>query len=97
MSDHDNKIKTDEQVIVTRESHPSKVYDATAEDTGDPKVSRRRALLAGLAAAPVVLTLMSRSAFATPTNCSVVRSIAAGTSLHTGTTINAGDRTRCAL
>ena len=59
MSD-EYKNKADQQV--TAESDPDK-GENPAGDTADPKVSRRRALLAGLAAAPVVLTLMSRSAF----------------------------------
>ena len=60
-------------------------------------VSRKRALLAGLAAAPAVLTLLSRSAFAqTQLSCATVLSIAAGTSLHRGVTITNEDRARCA-
>jgi hypothetical protein len=44
--------------------------------------SRKRALLAGLAAAPAVVTLLSRSVFAQTATPSVLASIAAGTSLH---------------
>jgi hypothetical protein len=76
--DHDNKIKTDEQV--TTESDPSKVDGATTEDTADPKLSRRRALIAGLAAAPVIFSLMNRNALAQTanvSNCNLVRSYAA--------------------
>ena len=95
MSDQD-KIEPGDQA--TTENTLTDGDNATVETPDpDPKVSRRRALLAGLAAAPVVLTLMSRSAFANPTNCSVVRSIAAGTSLHTATKIMDGDLQRCPL
>jgi hypothetical protein len=54
---------------------------------GEPEMSvasRKRALLAGLAAAPAVVTLLSRSAFAQTPNQSVRASIAPGTSLHPG-------------
>jgi hypothetical protein len=49
-------------------------------------VSRRRALLAGLSAAPAVLTLLSRSAFAqtTPLSCTAALSLFAGASLRPG-------------
>ena len=54
------KIKADDQT--TTESDRGKINDAT-ESSAETKVSRRRALIAGLTAAPVILTLMNRSAF----------------------------------
>jgi len=48
---------------------------------------RRRVLLAGLAAAPVILTLKSRSVFAQsgpPLSCNIVESILAGSSQQAG-------------
>jgi hypothetical protein len=56
----DDKIQPDDQK--PNQNNPSKVDDAT-EVAPDSKVSRRRALIAGLAAAPVIITLMNRSAF----------------------------------
>ena len=58
--------------------------------------SRKRAFLASLAAAPAMLTLRSRSAFAQQINCSVVRSIVAVTSLHGGVQPTPEDINRCA-
>ena len=49
--------------------------------SGDSAVSRRRALLAGLAAMPVVVTLLNRSAFAT-TCTSASHSLQSATSLR---------------
>lgn len=60
--------------------------------------ARRRALMVGLAAVPVLLTLRSRSVFAQPPpDCSVVHSIQldAGTSLHPGVAIGQPDINRC--
>lgn len=47
----------------------------------EAQVSRRRALLAGLAAAPVVLSLMNRSAWGAQVSCTLVASY-----------VNAGNR-----
>lgn len=60
-------------------------------------LSRRRALLAGLSAAPAVLTLLSRSAFAqrTDLSCATVNSIVAGTSLHRDVTPTNADINAC--
>jgi hypothetical protein len=66
--------------------------DAGAEGSVE---SRKRAFLAGLAAAPAILTLRSRSAFAQQINCSVVRSIVAATSLHAGVQPTPDDLNRC--
>lgn len=69
------------------------------ESTEQNYDARRRALITGLAAVPVLLTLRSRSVFAqTPnTSCSIVDSVGlgAGGSQHPGITINNGDIARC--
>ena len=57
-----NTDKIELNVQTRIESDACQVEDAT-EAAPDPKVSRRRALIAGLAAAPVIVTLMNRSAF----------------------------------
>src|SRR5215203_2574227 len=59
MSDQDN-IKAGQQPSTDDDS--SKVEEA-ADRSAEVQVSRRRALIAGLAAAPVIVTLMNRSAF----------------------------------
>jgi hypothetical protein len=61
-------------------------------------LKRRRALLAGLAAVPVLITLKSRSAFsAQPTACSIVLSInlEGAYSQHPGVQIDNSDINRC--
>jgi hypothetical protein len=60
--------------------------EADLDASAAARLSRRRTLLAGLAATPVVLTIFGRSAFAQPINCSVAQSVIAGTSLHPGIT-----------
>jgi hypothetical protein len=70
----------------TDPDHP-RVHGEVGLDANEAgRVSRRRALLAGLAATPVMLTIFGRSAFAQPINCSVAQSVIAGTSLHPGIT-----------
>ena len=52
-------------------------------------LKRRRALIAGLAAVPVLITLKSRSAFAAETTCSILLSISLeGSSQHPGLPID---------
>jgi len=52
-------------------------------------MKRRRALIAGLAAVPVLITLKSRSAFAADPSCSILLSISLeGSSQHPGLPIN---------
>ena len=60
MNDQD-KINIVDQTATEIESHDK--LDGVTDNTVDPKISRRRALIAGLAAAPVIVTLMNRSAF----------------------------------
>jgi len=90
-----NKNKANDDTTGPRD--PSHIGAGAIEEAAESNFARRRALIAALAATPAVLTLMSRSAFATNPNCSVVGSLAVGTSLHTGTTVNTGDRQRCNL
>ena len=55
-------------------------------------MKRRRALIAGLAAVPVLITLKSRSAFAAETTCSILLSISLeGSSQHPGLPIDNAD------
>ena len=69
----------------------------------DPRVSRRRALIAGLAAAPVVLTLMNRSAWGANCSNATVASFQQGgnvlaasfTRRHPNATINSGENLKC--
>jgi hypothetical protein len=70
----------------TDPDHPRVQSEAGLDANDAAWLSRRRALLAGLAATPVMLTIFGRSAFAQPLNCSVARSVIAGTSLHPGIT-----------
>ena len=56
---------------------PDKAVEADNSNAEVPKaakVARRRALIAGLAAAPVVLSLMNRSAWAQTASCNLVNS-----------------------
>ena len=85
----ENKDQKQVQIIpeAVTEIDPPMVDEKSAE----AQVSRRRALIAGLAAAPVVFTMFSRSAYATTTNCSVAQSVLANTSLHPGVTKDAAE------
>jgi len=69
---------------------------AAADPTTRPaNAQRRRVLLAGLAAAPVILTLRSRSVFsaaAPPLSCTIVESILAGSSQHAGVELRPQDQ-----
>ena len=63
---------------------PASGSEIKSEDlagSADSTVSRRRALLAGLAAVPVVVTLLNRSAFAT-TCASASHSLQSGSLRH---------------
>src|SRR4030095_5697933 len=70
----------------TDPDHPRVQSEASLDVNDAGRVLRRRALLAGLAATPVMLTIFGRSAFGQPINCSVAQSVIAGTSLHPGIT-----------
>ncbi|MGE5301903.1 MAG: hypothetical protein ACM3TN_01160 [Alphaproteobacteria bacterium] len=48
--------------------------DQEAQSEADARVSRRRALIAGLVAAPAVLSLMNRSAWGGQVSCTLVAS-----------------------
>ena len=69
----------------------------------DPRVSRRRALIAGLAAAPVVLTLMNRSAWGANCSNATVASFQQGANVltasftrrHPNATTNSGGNLKC--
>ena len=74
------------------------ISKASKAGTLPNNAQRRRALIAGLAALPVVLTLKSRSAFAVaPRDCSVVVSIALGTSPgeHGSDTLTTAEQNTC--
>ena len=60
-------------------------------------LKRRRALLAGLAAVPVLLTLKSQSAFAQEADCSIILSIKldGAYSQHPNVQVTEADITRC--
>jgi hypothetical protein len=69
----------------------------------DLRVSRRRALIAGLAATPVVLTLLNRSAWGANCSNATVASFQQGgnvltasfTRRHPNATINSGENLKC--
>ena len=84
-----------EKNIHLTDAEKTEVSEQRKEGPEGSVESRKRAFLAGLAAAPAVLTLRSRSAFAQPINCSVVRSIVAVTSLHGGIQPTPEDLNRC--
>ncbi len=102
MNDEDKTAKVSDQ---QPETEKDPVIAGAEPAANDPNLSRRRALLAGLAAAPVVLTLMNRSAWAATANCSTntVNSFNnAGNVLtasfqrsHPTATINAGGQLKC--
>ena len=79
--------KTD--TTTTEESRQSAANDAvTSSAKKSPKSTnrtpdlRRRALIAGLATTPVLLSLSSRSAFGQNVDCSLIHSITLGGSVH---------------
>jgi hypothetical protein len=84
--------------------------DATARDSsdepkeGEAQVSRRRALLVGLAAVPVIMSTLRTSAWGVQPNCSIVASYVNGGYHFTSpqlpghnVTIDRGDLQRCHL
>lgn len=95
--DNQNKKNPDIESAITAKPLESTDNASGGEDTN---LKRRRALIAGLAAVPVLLTLKSRSAFAAtaePTACSIVLSIRleGGYSQHPGVTVTETDVSRC--
>lgn len=84
----------------------SQAKNAGAENADaviDSKISRRRALIAGLAAAPVILTLMNRSAWAGNCSTATIASFQQGGNVmtdsfqrqHPDAFINAGGQLKC--
>lgn len=81
----------------------SKDYKQASLEAGSEKEglsSRRRVLLAGLAAAPVVLTLMNRSAWASSCSQPTVASyqqggLTASFQARTGAYLNGGGQLQC--
>src|SRR5258706_10736692 len=84
----DNQNKNNENVEVGADSEPHVPIEA-ARDNDDNNLKRRRALIASLAAIPVLITLKSRSAFAQTTPCSIVLSVNlnGANSQHPGTVV----------
>ena len=69
-------------------AEPLKTTDNASRDE-ETTMKRRRALIAGLAAVPVLITLKSRSAFAADPSCSLLTSIRLeGASQHPGLPID---------
>jgi len=92
----DNQNKNNENVDDIVDTGSQASTEATRESE-DANLKRRRALIAAIAAVPVLLTLKSRSAFAADTPCSIVTSLnlEGNYSQHPGVTINNGDISRC--
>ena len=93
----DNQKKNNADTKSTTTVEPLEPTD-NASGGEATNLKRRRALLVGLAAVPVLITLKSRSAFAAePTACSIVLSInlEGAYSQHPGVQINNGDINRC--
>ena len=83
-----NQISKNAEIESATIAEPLKTTDnaSRAEET---TMKRRRALIAGLAAVPVLITLKSRSAFAADPSCSILLSISLdGASQHPGLPID---------
>jgi len=76
--------------MANTDERQSKPVDSRIErevqEEAETRVSRRRALIAGLAAAPALLTLMRRPVWAQTrvASAGICASLAAASSLHTG-------------
>lgn len=94
--DNQNKQNPDIESAIT-----AKPLESTDNASGgeDMNLKRRRALIAGLAALPVLLTLKSQSAFAQTQEapCSIILSIRldGAYSQHPNVTVTEADITRC--